>query len=463
MKNNIDRIGFDNKIKEIYDIYNEIHNIYSNIQKCKIRSINARKILHDKKFKSYLERFIQKQNQNEELNYLNAILSYLIENKSRILRIYFRDNGKIITERLRSLDNQKIALKVEEIYYLIRYLKDIISWSHLTGTQKLSYFSQRLNLFIHGYQNQSIGVDYKSILTYFKDEELMEEIQGSDVLRQLANYSEQRQFFASMLRKIRSGVHENDWKDFELVWKDRKKYEKRIFGKFGNEKFGSMFKALRKKEGQNPMRWIKIITGMVSYLDNPQYEYKEVIFPAAKKLIILFEKRIIKLIDELKKDLSIKIKELEKGPNKKLLLAKTESEEIDLEIFETKKSIKPLLEKVVVDFGFLKNIKGHSEISRPLKGILPWNSQLAKRLDANHIHASIPIMLLSGVSSTVNILEEQESAYAEDMNRILQFNTGNLKKEIEEIKRNVNDKQNDLDIFLRKYGLDKIDEKYNLK
>jgi hypothetical protein len=219
-----------------------------------------------------------------------------------------RGDGDIGTAR--ALERSILAATGEEVGYLRKYLQEVLAWRTLR--QRSQYFTQRLWFFIRGNQNPALGLDYKGIATHFKDGKLLRAIRKSDVLKLLAGYAELRSLFASIMRKIRAGLEEKDWRDFIEFWNHRKHYRELIGERYGAEKFAAMMKADVKRIGEDPIGWERELLTMIHTLDDPAYVTNKVVIPASRELSIIFMERIRELDHERKTAVSDLVKTLDK-------------------------------------------------------------------------------------------------------------------------------------------------------
>ncbi|HJN56818.1 MAG TPA: hypothetical protein QGI22_02560 [Candidatus Woesearchaeota archaeon] len=416
------------------------------------------------------------------LKYLGKIVRYHKNNRPKLIK-FFNNFGIQILGRLKLLDDTKISRDIqrliveingEEIKYLTKYEYEIKSWPKQIGSRRVQFFSSMLAYYIYGTKNKRY--DYKGILTYFNDKKLMGDIADKDILKRLLNFSHERKFFATILLKIKKGMEENNWKDFLKVWRERKENEKILKDRFGDKEFGSLFRKLIKNSGQDPQQWAKLISGMVSTLDNPNYINKEIIIPASEELSIIFKSRINDIRNNLHKSIGKlediifkRIKEIENKSNniskniiqiidkkerkriKKIRRVFNKKEE---ELIERMENFSHLIGKLPNTFIFLKESDKLEKSNDYARKLSDWIKQLALRIKGKEIIPSGYILYLSSGLSILSRTKTSENRIAENIIHNLEFiQIKNIRNKVLKSYSRLNNLQDDLNSFLSVSGL----------
>jgi len=407
---------------------------------------------------------------DRELNFLNDLSEYLEHHGEHQLKLYLTNQGPNIVTSSKGFNELHIAKIVEELWYLIRYLGEVLTWGpELIRKKGRHYFTQRLLFFIRGNE----GLDIRGILTYFKDSKLMKAIRKSKILKRLLTYSKLRSLFAQLLIKARKGIQEKNWADFEEFWENRKRYE-RLVKELGYEEFFASLKKEVKEIKQDPLAWIKQFQYDLKILDNPDYINERVISPAVRELIVIFEDRVKELIAELKESVADKVEELKGIPEgfSRQIVKKVTSREkrTRRSLGRTKRKFKKREEQIVslisiflshvhqlqAIFNFLSGLGHTEEWGRYSLEISSWSMKLTGEMtDRDLPHPSILAMLMSSLTAMRNAVDKQDQFVDGAATNIVGINVSNLRKNIMESHARLDKMQDDLIEFLRNLGIDK--------
>lgn len=423
---------------------------------------------------------------DKELEFISNLNNYLEENKNNepVLKKYITNQGSVLVTSLRSFNQINISFIIEEIWYLIKYLQEVILWPRLTETKRIQYFTQRITFYIKGYQNEVSGLDYRGI-SYFKDKKLMKQILKNYTLKKPLTYARLRDIFTTLLIKARKGIAEKNWGDFEDFWKNRKKYEK-LIERLGYEEFFISLKQEVKTISQQPTEWIRQFQKDISLLDNPNYINNKIIIPAAKELGILFENRIQELISELIDRVTRRNKDLHQIGNKgsvkliRMLNRKKRqlNRKVNLRRFE-KKEIK-VLGPLTILIERLQLFTKKNDINIHLLNINKWRNHQTKWYDhsqqileslGNYSSGRINFGSFPTLMSSYNIMANaQENIDIRERKAVGLFlitndKTQNELVELEKMERNISKKQDSLQDYIKLLPLnwDKVNHEIDQK
>ncbi len=407
----------------------------------------------------------------DEINYLSMLHGHLTNYNENQLRFYFTSQGTKLVIALRDYNENDAARIVEEIMYLERYLLEVFKWQELTSTQRIQYFTERLLFYIKGHQDASSGIDYRGILTYFKDKKLMKAILESDELKRPLTYARLRSIFSSLLAKASKGIREEDWGDFEDFWKHRRKYE-RLIERLGYVGFGESLKKEVKHIKQDPQTWISQFQDDIKTIDNPNYINNRIVIPASRELIGLFERRILELISELEKKLAGRVEELQRRPDE---FSKSIIKNINLRERKTRRNLNRIRknfekrerrivaamvelvlqkERMYETFNFSGTMDYFKRWGDYSEKAASLNLQLSTGLNGYRLaNYGIPVMLLSALSTLSHSLEMQDKGVEKLSQNLLDANVDDIKSEIIKSVEKIDNMQNGLDEFLSKIGI----------
>jgi len=404
-----------------------------------------------------------------ELNFLAEFSAYLSRYEENQLKLYLTNQGPNIVASSKGFNELHIAKIVEELWYLIRYLGEVLTWGpELIRKKGRHYFTQRLLFFIRGNE----GLDIRGILTYFKDSKLMKAIRNSKILKRLLTYSKLRSLFAQLLIKARKGIQEENWADFEEFWENRERYE-RLVKELGYEEFFASLKKEVKEIKQDPLAWIKQFQYDLKILDNPDYINERVISPAVRELIVIFEDRVKELIADLKKAVAAKVKELQSIPSRyvRTITKRVDAAEksVKSNLARIKRQFRKKEERIVaaisvflahvnqleVVCGFLSKVKDTGEWGKYAQRISGWSSQIVGGFqDRDLPHPSLPAMLMSALSAMIYSLDKQNESVDQAATNLVGINISDLRTKISKSHAKLDEMQDNLIEFLTRLGIE---------
>lgn len=307
----------------------------------------------------------------EELAVLEPIDRMLGEDPALAIN-YLNIHYQEIMQQLRAFNDKETAYELrrimillsgEEIAELNKCINDIRRWLTYRLTNRIDFFTDRLQLYVRGSKgtkDEISGEIYLGLASNFKDVDLVREMFKIPEVKKLWTYKEEIQFFRWAASTIkRSLQEEGKWEGFYEFYNNLrrgKKYIEMVREKFGNIEFADFLERLPENVHENPQVWEADLEKLSKVLENPNYQNKHVIEPAQQVLLTIFNARIQQLLEkrrtavtELKAFLDKKISEIQNAKlttqknfvritkkKKKKILAEWERMKSEFEIKEKK-------------------------------------------------------------------------------------------------------------------------------